>query len=69
MGSKGAVQGGVLSVTGATAVEALEADIEAVDVVLSGISLVKVGSQDKLSNTEREVLLTIESKHWVQSSR
>jgi hypothetical protein len=36
---EGAVQGGVLAATGAAAVEALEADIEAVGVVLSETDL------------------------------
>ena len=39
VGSECAVEGGVLSVAGATAVKTLEADIEAVGVVLSGMEL------------------------------
>ena len=61
------MQGGVLAATGAAAVEALEADIEAVGVVLSETDL-GLG-QTTTCSLERMILLTIESKHWVQSSR
>lgn len=47
MGSKGAVEGGVLAVACATAVEALEADIEAVGVVLS-----EMGQDQIMDDTE-----------------
>jgi hypothetical protein len=56
------VEEGVVSITGAAAVEAVEANIEAGGVVL-GLLLVA-----KAPESSREGL-TIESKHCVQSSR
>lgn len=57
----------MLSVACATAVEALEADIEAVGVVLSRMRQDQL--IDEMKWFAKKMFLTIESKHWVQSSR